>query len=185
MSTQFSPKVLKNIKLNLKLFFRGNFINIMILNWKEPHKKYARSCFVAIITLIHKILSYYCSLNSISIHLSFAELNEPPRHKRGADVMPNSVRDFIHLIGRTNSDSAKESGRTAAININSSLDYMATDFTTHVLPHLNRLLGKIRVLQENGADIGSHAQASISFVQDSLGKTVSDIDGTIVQRATN
>ncbi|XP_011412358.3 uncharacterized protein [Magallana gigas] len=135
MSTQFSPKVLKNIKLNLKLFFR--------------------------------------------------ELNEPPRHKRGADVMPNSVRDFIHLIGRTNSDSAKESGRTAAININSSLDYMATDFTTHVLPHLNRLLGKIRVLQENGADIGSHAQASISFVQDSLGKTVSDIDGTIVQRATN
>lgn len=100
-------------------------------------------------------------------------------------MMLNSVRDFIHLIGRTNSDSAKESGRTAAININSSLDYMATDFTTHVLPHLNRLLGKIRVLQENGADIGSHAQASISFVQDSLGKTVSDIDGTIVQRATN
>eukprot|EP00105_Crassostrea_gigas_P000518 XP_011412357.1 PREDICTED: uncharacterized protein LOC105317411 isoform X1 [Crassostrea gigas] len=127
MSTQFSPKVLKNIKLNLKLFFR--------------------------------------------------ELNEPPRHKRGVDMMPNSVRDFIHLIGSTNSDTA--------ININSSLDYMATDFTTHVLPHLNRLLGKIRVLQENGADIGSQAQASISFVQDSLGKTVSYIDGTIVQRATN
>lgn len=69
-------------------------------------------------------------------------------------MMPNSVRDFIHLIGSTNSDTA--------ININSSLDYMATDFTTHVLPHLNRLLGKIRVLQENGADIGSQAQASIS-----------------------
>lgn len=99
--------------------------------------------------------------------------------------MPNSIRDFIHLIGRTNSDLAKERGRTAAININSSLDYMATDFTTHVLPHLSRLLGKIRVLQENGADIGSHAHAAISFVQDSLGKTVSDIDGTIVQRATN
>uniref|UniRef100_K1QWH4 Uncharacterized protein n=1 Tax=Magallana gigas TaxID=29159 RepID=K1QWH4_MAGGI len=112
----------------------------------------------------------------LSINL-LTELNEPPRHKRGVDMMPNSVRDFIHLIGSTNSDTA--------ININSSLDYMATDFTTHVLPHLNRLLGKIRVLQENGADIGSQAQASISFVQDSLGKTVSYIDGTIVQRATN
>lgn len=123
--------------------------------------------------------------NEISIHLSFAELNEPLRHKRGADVITNPVHDFTHLIGRTNTGSAKESGRTAATNINSSLDYLATDFTTHVLPHLSRLLGKIRVLQKNGADIGSHAYAAISFVQDSLGKTVSDIDGTIVQRATN
>lgn len=88
----------------------------------------------------------------------------------------------MQLIGKAYSYPTEEKKRVH-ININNSLDFAVSDFTQHMRPHLSRLLGKIRGLQTEGAGIGDNAHATISHLQDSIGKIVSDIDGTIDQRA--
>ena len=108
-------------------------------------------------------------------------IKESIRQKRGVERALSSVRDYMQLIGKAHSYPTEEKKR-AHININNSLDFAVTDFTQHMRPHLSRLLGKIRVLQTEGAGIGDNAHATISHLQDSIGKIVSDIDGTIDQR---
>ncbi|XP_022334940.2 uncharacterized protein LOC111131619 [Crassostrea virginica] len=109
-------------------------------------------------------------------------IKQSVRQKRGVERALSSVRDFMQLIGKAYSYPTEEKKR-AHININNSLDFAVSDFTQHMRPHLSRLLGKIRGLQTEGAGIGDNAHATISHLQDSIGKIVSDIDGTIDQRA--
>ncbi|XP_056021544.1 uncharacterized protein LOC130046402 isoform X2 [Ostrea edulis] len=109
-------------------------------------------------------------------------IQRAPRHKRDVEKMLSSVRNFMHFIGRSNSVQ-RTHAKPAKINIKNSLDYAATDFTSNIRPHLSRLLGKFRVMQTGSNHIGNDAKAAISYIQHSIGKTVSDIDGTIVKRA--
>lgn len=109
-------------------------------------------------------------------------IKQSVRQKRGVERALSSVRDFMQLIGKAYSYPTEEKKRVH-ININNSLDFAVSDFTQHMRPHLSRLLGKIRGLQTEGAGIGDNAHATISHLQDSIGKIVSDIDGTIDQRA--